>query len=90
MAFVAQIINLLFNALYLLILARIIFSFLRVSPYHPTWGPIMRFVYDVTEPIMAPVRRIMPPMSGLDFSPMIVLLLAGFVRQILMQLVLSM
>lgn len=89
MTFVAQIINLLFNALYLLILARIIFSFLRVSPYHPTWGPIMRFVYDVTEPIMAPVRRIMPPMSGLDFSPMIVLILAGFVRQILMQLVLS-
>jgi len=90
MTLVAQIINLLFNALYLLILARIIFSFLRVSPYHPTWGPIMRFVYDVTEPLMAPVRRIMPPMSGLDFSPMIVLILAGFVRQILMQLVLSM
>jgi YggT family protein len=84
-----QIINLLFNVLYFLILARIIFSFLRVSPYHPTWGPIMRFVYDITEPIMAPIRRILPPMSGLDFSPMIVLLLAGFVRQILVGLVLG-
>jgi len=87
MLFVVQIINLLFNAFYLLILARIIFSFLRVSPYHPTWGPIMRFVYDVTEPIMAPVRRILPPMSGLDFSPMIVLILAGVVRQILIQVI---
>jgi YggT family protein len=87
MLFVVQIINLLFNALYLLILARIVISFLRVSPYHPTWGPIMRFIYDVTEPIMAPVRRILPPMSGLDFSPMIVLILAGIVRQILIQII---
>jgi YggT family protein len=87
MLLIVQIINLLFNALYLLILARIVISFLRVSPYHPTWGPIMRFIYDVTEPIMAPVRRILPPMSGLDFSPMIVLILAGVVRQILIQIV---
>jgi uncharacterized protein YggT (Ycf19 family) len=33
------------------------------------------------------VRRILPPMSGLDFSPMIVLILAGVVRQILIQIV---
>ncbi len=89
MALVANIVNLLFQALYLLILARIIFSFVRVSPYHPTWGPIMRFVYDVTEPLMAPVRRILPPMSGLDFSPMIVLILAGVVRQLLLGLLRS-
>lgn len=86
MTVVANIINLLFQALNILIIARIVFSFVRVSPYHPTWGPIMKFVYDVTEPIMAPVRRILPPMSGLDFSPMIVLLLAGVVRTVLLQL----
>ncbi len=89
MILLAQIINLLFNIFYLLILARIVLSFLRVSPYHPTWGPIMRFIYDVTEPVMAPVRRILPPMSGLDFSPMIVLILAGMIRQILIQLLVS-
>jgi uncharacterized protein YggT (Ycf19 family) len=36
---------------------------------------------------MAPVRRILPPMSGLDFSPMIVLILAGVVRQIVIQVI---
>jgi len=84
MTILANIISLLFNALYVLILARIIFSFIRVSPYHPTWGPILRFVYQTTEPLLAPVRNILPPMGGLDFSPMIVLILASFLRQIIL------
>jgi YggT family protein len=79
----AQAINWLFQILTILILARVVLSFLRIDPYHPTWGPIMRFVYDVTEPIMAPVRRIMPPMGGFDFSPVIVLLLADLVRRLI-------
>ncbi|MFQ5401638.1 MAG: YggT family protein [Anaerolineae bacterium] len=89
MLLVVRIIDLIFNIFYFLILARIIFSFIRVSPYHPTWGPILRFVYDTTEPVLAPFRRILPPMGGLDFSPMIALIVASFVRQILIQLVLS-
>lgn len=81
------IINLVFNIIYILILVRIIFSFVRVSPYHPTWGPIMRFVYEVTEPILAPVRNILPPMGGLDFSPLLVLIIASFLRRLLITLV---
>lgn len=83
---VVSVINALFNVLYILILARIIFSFIRVDPYHPTWGPILNAVYNLTEPIMAPVRRILPPMGGLDFSPMFVLILASFLRRIVIQL----
>lgn len=82
-----QIISLLFNVLYILILARIIFSWVRVDPYDPTWGPIVRFVYQATEPIMEPIRRLLPPMGGLDFSPMIVLILASVLRMVLIQLV---
>ena len=84
MTILATIISLLLNALYILILARIIFSFVRVSPYHPTWGPIYRFVYETTEPLLAPVRSILPPMGGLDFSPLIVLLLARFLGQLIL------
>lgn len=79
------IINLLFNFLYILILARIVLSFVRVSPYHPTWGPIIQFVYNATEPLLAPFRNLLPPMGGLDFSPMILLILAGFVRNLLVR-----
>ena len=81
------IISVLFNALYILILARIIFSFIRVSPYHPTWGPIMRFVFETTEPLLAPVRNFLPPMGGLDLSPMIVLIVASFLRRLLLTLI---
>jgi YggT family protein len=90
MGFIIYLVNMLFNILYLLILARIIFSFIQVSPYHPTWGPVLRAVYNLTEPILAPVRRFLPPMAGLDFSPMIVLILASVVRQLLIQLLVSM
>jgi len=86
MGLIITIINLLFNVFYILLIVRIIFSFIQVSPYHPTWGPIMRFVYETTEPVLAPVRRLMPSMGGLDFSPMIVLILASVLRNILIQL----
>jgi YggT family protein len=70
------IINGLFFIFYVLLFANIIFSWVRPNPYHPVYGPIIRFVYAVTEPVLNPVRRLMPAMGGLDFSPMIVLLLA--------------
>ena len=57
-----------------IVLIRVVFSF--VSPF-PT-NPISRFAWDVTEPVLAPIRRLLPPMSGLDLSPMVVWL-AGFI-----------
>lgn len=83
---IVGIINLVFNVFYILLLARIIFSWIRVDPYHPTWGPLARFVFNATEPVMAPVRRMLPAMGGLDFSPIIVLLIASFLKNILISL----
>ena len=37
-------------------------------------NPITRFLIDVTEPILAPIRRLLPSSGGIDFSPTIVLL----------------
>lgn len=71
-----DIVNLLFGAFYILLLASILLSWVRPDPYHPTWGPIIRIVNGIVDPILKPIRRIMPPLGGLDFSPMIVLLLA--------------
>lgn len=78
-----QIINLVFNILYVLILGRIIVSWVRVDPYHPTWGPIVRFLFEATEPFLAPIRRLLPPMGGLDLSPLVLLFAASFLRQII-------
>lgn len=84
MGILVTFVNLLYWAFWLLILARVIISFTRMDPYHP----IRRTVYDLTEPILAPIRRILPPSSGLDFSPLIALLLLELVRMLLFQLIL--
>ena len=49
-------------------LVRVAFSW--VSPY-PN-NPVYRLAYQVTEPVLAPVRRRLPPMSGMDLSPLVV------------------
>ena len=82
-----NIINFIFTAFYVLLIAQIILSWVRPSPYHPTWGPIIRFINGVVDPILSPIRRVMPPLGGLDFSPMIVLLLARVLQGFLINLV---
>lgn len=81
-----SVINALFMAFYVLLFANIILSWVRPSPYHPVWGPIARVVYTTTEPILNPIRRLMPAMGGLDFSPMIALLLARVLQSVLINL----
>jgi YggT family protein len=51
-----------------IILIRVVFSF--VSPF-PT-NPFSKLAWQITEPVLAPVRRLLPPMGGWDFSPMVV------------------
>jgi YggT family protein len=62
-------------ALIIVILVRVAFSW--VSPY-PT-NSVSRLSYRLTEPILAPVRRRLPPVSGMDLSPLVVTLVAYFV-----------
>lgn len=80
MGILIPIVNALFFVFYALMFANIIFSWIRPDPYHPTWGPIIRFVYSVTEPLLQPVRRFLPSMGGLDFSPLIVFLVARLLQ----------
>jgi YggT family protein len=62
-----------------IVLIRVVFSF--VSPF-PT-NPISRFAWRVTEPVLAPIRRLLPPMSGLDLSPLVVWVAAIILIQLL-------
>lgn len=81
-----RIIDLIYWVFWLLILARVILSFIRISPYQ---NELVRLVYTVTEPVLEPIRRILPPMSGLDFSPLIALLLLDLLRRILYSILLG-
>lgn len=76
-----------FTAIYWLIFARIILSFVvmfvRIDPYNP----IVRFIHEVTEPLMAPFRKLIPPIGGMDFSPIVLFLVLQLVERWVKQLV---
>ncbi|MEW6274670.1 MAG: YggT family protein [Bacillota bacterium] len=76
-----RIINVLFQVYYWLIFIRIILSFIRHNPYQP----LIRFIYEVTEPWLGIFRRFIPPVGMIDFSPIV----AFFALEILRQLVLA-
>ncbi|HVM29587.1 MAG TPA: YggT family protein [Candidatus Limnocylindrales bacterium] len=57
-------------ALWLLILGRVLLSW--VNPRFE--GPIARFLYDTTEPLLAPIRRLLPQSGMIDFSPLVLML----------------
>ena len=79
---IIQLVNIVFEVLTWMIIIRCILSFVRHDPYQP----IIKFIYEVTEPIMAPFRRMIPATGGMDFSPLVVLLAITLVQRIVIQL----
>lgn len=80
MAFLFSILTLLLEAYLIVILVRVVFSW--ISPF-PT-NPVSRLAWALTEPVLAPIRRALPPMSGIDLSPLVVwlvvIVLLSFLR----------
>ncbi len=70
-----------FDLFFLLMLIRCVISWFRPSHYHP----VVRWVENTTDPILEPIRRIVPPWktAGLDFSPAIAIFLAWVVASVL-------
>lgn len=49
----------------------------------PTYNPVVAIVQSMSEPLLRPFRRLIPPMGGLDLSPVVPLLLLGALRILL-------
>lgn len=79
-----------FNLLNILIIARIIFSYFpRLRYGRGTAGQIYRLVEQLTEPLLAPLRRIIPGISMgggayLDLTPLVAVMLLNFIRRLIM------
>jgi YggT family protein len=84
---VIWLINNIFNLVWWLILASVVlswlFAFNIVNVNNPTVRQISYGLSRLTEPLLAPIRRILPQMGGLDLSPIILLILLEFLRQLL-------
>ncbi|MBU0480351.1 MAG: YggT family protein [Proteobacteria bacterium] len=73
----ATLIDLVLGAYMWVIIGRAIISWVNADPYNP----IVRFLYEVTEPLLSRIRRVVPMFGGgIDFSPMILIVAIMFLR----------
>jgi YggT family protein len=79
-------VNLVFQVLYVLVLIRVILSWI---PGLGFGHPVVRAVHALTAPILDPIRRLMPPLGGLDLSPIVAFLLLRLVQTLLTQVLLT-
>jgi YggT family protein len=61
-------------------------AFNVINPRSPVVGSIWDFLVRLTEPALAPIRRILPNLGGIDISPVILLLLLGFLRRLIVEI----
>jgi YggT family protein len=73
----ATLVDLVLSAYIWIVIGRAVVSWVSADPYNP----IVRFVYQVTEPLLARIRRVVPIFGGgIDFSPMILIIAIMFLR----------
>ena len=70
---------------YYALIASIVMSFVMMFSGNMNPHPILLLVWQITEPIMAPFRKVIPPMGGLDFSPIFIFLIIGLIRNFIYQ-----
>lgn len=76
---VVNLVDAVFLVLQLLILARIILTWLPVSP----WNPVARWLRRIVDPILRPFRRVLPTFAGMDFSPLLALVVLYVLNQVI-------
>lgn len=79
---VAQLLDLILYLYILVLIARAVVSWVNADPRNP----IVRFLHQVTEPVLRPVRRLLPR-TGIDFSPVVVILGIYFLQWFLVPVV---
>lgn len=74
-----SLIDLLLTLYIWLIIARALLSWITPFTYHP----LINFLFKITEPILRPFRKLIPTIYGLDLSPVVVIFLIYFIKEIL-------
>lgn len=77
---VAELIGLFLNVLLFSILIQVIISWVNPGTYNPA----ISLLYSVTEPVLGPCRRLIPPISGLDLSPLVALIAIQLAKMLLL------
>lgn len=75
MAFLVVFVRFMIIALYLVLLGRVLMSW--INPRFQ--GPVGRFLYETTEPFLAPIRRVLPQGGMFDFSPIVAFIILSVI-----------
>lgn len=75
-------IRLFVTVLWFLLIARVVLSWTNPRG----GGGLVAFIYQATEPMLAPIRRVLPPTSGIDWSPLILMLLLGVILRVIVRI----
>ena len=79
---VAKVLDVVLVVFMWIVIARAILSWVNPDPYNP----IVRFIHNITEPVLSQIRRRLPVnFGGIDFSPILVLLAVIFLQQFVVQ-----
>lgn len=79
-----QVVSLVFQIYIFIVIARALVSWVNPDPYNP----IVRFLYNATEPVLARMRRILPlQFGGFDLTPIALLILLSVVEQLLLKII---
>jgi uncharacterized protein YggT (Ycf19 family) len=87
------VVQVLFGAYQILVIVRVVLSYLRTPSYTSPWLRVWVLVYGATEPLLAPIRRAMARYtrgSPLDFSPLVLILLLIVAERLIIRLLASM
>ena len=91
MSTLVTIISLGFQLYEFLILIRVLLTWISTDPYNPVIRhPIVQILHRVTEPVLQPLRRVIPPIGGtVDISPVIALILLEILRRVLVSFLIN-
>ena len=76
---IAGVLGLVLTLYMYIVIARALVSWVNPDPRNP----IVRFLYNATEPLLCRVRRVVPYMGGVDFSPLVVIIAIYFLQSFL-------
>lgn len=81
--FFVKVLDTVFYIIYWMIIIRVIVSWVRPVVRDRTVVRLLHLLYDLTEPILEPIRRLLPANLGLDFSPVIAIILIELIKNVL-------
>ncbi len=56
-----------------------------INTYNPFARTVLRILHALTEPVLAPIRRVLPSLGGLDLSPLVALLILFFLERLIIR-----